>query len=188
MPALAKTGRDAILKAALARVAEDGMAALSLRSLAADVGIATNALYHYFETRAHLETALSDAAGGALLDALEHGLRRRHGRARIQALGKAYVAFARAQPHLYALFSTAGCDDTVDRPHHRALWDLVIAESTLLHGEQRAEAAATSLWALLHGTVALHSAGMLEGTKPEQNIQFGLEAWIHASPAAGSMP
>ena len=55
MPAIAKTDREAILQAALKRVRRDGLAGFSLRALAGDVGITTNALYHYFPVRAHLE-------------------------------------------------------------------------------------------------------------------------------------
>lgn len=183
MPAIAKTDREAILKAALARVDAGGMAALSLRSLAADVGIATNAIYHYFPTRAHLEAGLADEAAAMLLLAVQKGLRTSRDRSRIEALSHAYLTFARRRPHLYDLMGVQACDTSDNTSSNETLWDLVVTEAAQLHGAEDAENAAMSLWALLHGAIALERAGKLGGMKPVDSVQFGLEAWVKAASA-----
>lgn len=185
MPAIAKTDREAILKAALARLRRDGLAAVSLRALAADVGIATNALYHYFPSRSDLENALSDQAALRMHAAIERDLAKRaaNGRlapaGRVSTLAASYLRFAQREPHLYAAMIHGPCDDGVPAEGHTALWHLVYDAAAALHGEAEARDAAVSLWALLHGTLSLLQAGALR-MKPEECIRFGLRAWLQA--------
>ena len=183
MPAPAKTDRDTILKAALARLERDGLPALSLRALAGDVGIATNALYHYFPSRADLEDALSDLAALRMHAAMERDLKRRAREGelsptgRVTALASGYLRFAQREPHLYAAMIHGPCQTDEPRAGHTALWNLVYGAAAALHGEAEAAASAVSLWALLHGTLSLLQSGALR-MKPEECIRFGLEAWL----------
>ena len=55
----AKTDRARILSAAMEQLARDGMEKLSLRSLAASLDLAPNALYRYFASRSQLEAAIT---------------------------------------------------------------------------------------------------------------------------------
>ena len=55
----AKTDRARILSAAMEQLARDGMEKLSLRSLAASLDLAPNALYRYFASRSQLEAAIA---------------------------------------------------------------------------------------------------------------------------------
>jgi len=59
--------RDAILDAALALLDEDGDAGLTMRSLAARLGVTPMSLYHHATDRAGLLRALSDRLYGAVL-------------------------------------------------------------------------------------------------------------------------
>lgn len=191
VPAVSKTDREAILQAAVVRLRADGMQALSMRTLAADVGIAPNALYHYFPSRAHLEQALSGEAARHMLLTLERagkaaraGNVRRTSRAdaelRIRALAAGYVRFAQREPHLYAVMLQGPCDTGEPNEHYTALWEFVCEAAGVLHGEERASESAMSLWALLHGAVALQQAGALKGMKPAECVQFGLNAWMRS--------
>ena len=184
MPAIAKTDRNAILKAAGIRLGRDGLAALSLRLLAADLGIATNAIYHYFPSRSDLEDALSDLAASRMHTFMERDLKRRARQqepsptARVTTLASAYLRFAQREPHLYAAMINGPCNTDEPRAGHTALWNLVYQAAAALHGEANATDAAVSLWALLHGTLSLLQSGALQ-LKPEECIRFGLEAWLH---------
>jgi AcrR family transcriptional regulator len=60
-----------ILAAAGAHVARDGAAAVSLRSIARDLGMAPSAIYRYFDGRDALLSALILSAYGALADEAE---------------------------------------------------------------------------------------------------------------------
>lgn len=183
VPAVAKTDRDAILSLALDRVRTDGMPALSWRALAADVGIAPNALYHYFPTRAHLDNALSEHAAQRMHKALRREVARlasskESAADRIRALSTAYLRFAQREPHLYAAMLSGPCGTGEPNPEHQALWQFVVDATAALHGQAKATEAAMSLWALLHGAVTLLHSGSLSGARPAESIEFGLNAWI----------
>src|ERR1700685_3961407 len=60
-----------ILAVAGAHVARDGAAAISLRSIARDLGMAPSAIYRYFDGRDALLSALILSAYGALADEAE---------------------------------------------------------------------------------------------------------------------
>ena len=60
-----------ILAAARAQLAREGAAALSLRSIARDLGMAPSALYRYFSSRDALLSALILGAYGSLADQAE---------------------------------------------------------------------------------------------------------------------
>jgi AcrR family transcriptional regulator len=62
-----------IKDAALAQLAESGTGALSLRAVARAVGMTVQSLYHYFDSRDALLTALVTDAHGALADATQAG-------------------------------------------------------------------------------------------------------------------
>ncbi|MBW0119135.1 TetR/AcrR family transcriptional regulator [Pseudonocardia abyssalis] len=66
----AETVRE-IKESAVARLAEVGPGALSLRAVARDVGMTVQSLYHYFDSRDALLTALMADAHHALADAVQ---------------------------------------------------------------------------------------------------------------------
>ena len=178
MPAPPKTDRRAILEAAVRRVRGGGGGALSLRALAADLGVAPNALYHYFPDRDHLLAALSNEVAARLHTALTRGARAGSASQRLLAMAEAYLRFARKEPEIYdLLLGPSGCEGE-DRGAHQALWTAVLATVAEVHGTADAPLAATSLWALLHGAVALERAGVLGETKPKESIAYGLRAWL----------
>ena len=57
MPYPSKTDRNAILAVAMELVEKHGVDKLAIRSVAAELGLAPNALYRYFENLAALEAA-----------------------------------------------------------------------------------------------------------------------------------
>ena len=63
--------RDAILDAALALLDEDGDAGLTMRSLAARLGVTPMSLYHHVTDRAGLLRALSDQLYGDVLEGVD---------------------------------------------------------------------------------------------------------------------
>lgn len=97
---------EAILRAATAQLGEVGPAALSLRAVARDLGMASSALYRYFPSRDALLTALIircyDDLGGAV-EIADAGVGRADHAGRFAALAHALHDWARAHPHEYAL-------------------------------------------------------------------------------------
>src|ERR1700689_1075106 len=66
MPYPSKTDRQTILSAALRDLAQGGIRELSLRNIAASLGLAPNAIYRYFSDRPALEAALANESARQL--------------------------------------------------------------------------------------------------------------------------
>ena len=62
MPRPARISRDQIAAAALAIADRDGLEAVSMRSVAARLGVGTMSLYNHVRNKADLERLLLDAA------------------------------------------------------------------------------------------------------------------------------
>jgi len=95
-----------IAEVARAHLASDGAAALSLRAVARELGMASSAVYRYFPSRDELLTALIIDAYNALGDAAEKAdaaLERNDLRGRWQAVCTTIRTWAVAHPHEYAL-------------------------------------------------------------------------------------
>lgn len=95
-----------ILVAARRQLAESGAAALSLRAVARELGLASSALYRYVASRDELLTLLLiDAYDslGAAAEKAEARVPRGDPRARWFALGRAARRWALAHPHEWAL-------------------------------------------------------------------------------------
>lgn len=87
---------DEIKQAAVARLANDGHAALSLRAVARDVGVSVQALYHYFPSRDALLTSVIADSYVALADAVQLAVASEAGsvESRVVAAGLAYRRWA----------------------------------------------------------------------------------------------
>jgi AcrR family transcriptional regulator len=97
-----------ILTAARTHLAREGAAALSLRSIARDLGMAPSALYRYFSSRDALLSALILGAYGSLADQAEHASAAAYARedgamARWVAVPRAMRSWARGHPHEWGL-------------------------------------------------------------------------------------
>lgn len=95
-----------ILEIARRHLSEQGAAAISLRAIAREIGMASSAIYRYFPSRDDLFTALVieayDAIGNAA-EAAEQGTAGAAPERRWMALARAIRDWARANPHAYAL-------------------------------------------------------------------------------------
>jgi len=112
-----------ITRSARTQLAESGAAALSLRAVARDLGMASSAIYRYFPSRDALLTALIIESYNALGEACE----RAHDEAdptdllgRWRSIAHAARSWATTNPHEYALIygspvpGYAAPDDTID--------------------------------------------------------------------------
>ena len=166
------------------QVARDGLVGLSLRSLAATLGLAPNALYRYFADRASLEAALAEASQRRLLEVLQKAAGKKSPEDAIRSLARAYVRFARDEPQVFALTLMPATAEPGAEPAHVSLWRFVQQQVSFLYGPQQTPQAAVTLWAFLHGMTALEAAGVLGKLKPTTSFDFGLRMWIAAAAAA----
>src|ERR1700730_9962413 len=101
MPYPSKTNRQTILSAAVKDLAHGGIRGLSLRNLAASLGLAPNAIYRYFSDRSALEAALANEAARRLELVLRKAAEGCEPVTTIREMSSAYIKFARDNRHLY---------------------------------------------------------------------------------------
>ena len=94
--------RAAILDAARALFAADGLTGLSMRRLAAQIGYTPRTVYLYFADKDDLLSELIEEEGGRLADRLESAAtKQRSAGRRLEAIAQAYVTFGVEHPHAY---------------------------------------------------------------------------------------
>lgn len=185
MPFPSKTDRQAILAEAIGQVARDGVDKLAIRSVAAALGLAPNALYRYFSNLAELQSALAGESRRLLLEALRKAVGKKPPEEAIRSIARAYLRFARAQPHIFSLTLMPSAIDSQGDAAHVESWHFVLGYVARLYGEKRAPEAAVALWAFLHGMTALEAARVFGERKPVSSFEFGLHMWISAASAEG---
>ncbi len=177
MPFPSKTDRTAILSAALEELSSGGIRNLSLRNIAASLGLAPNALYRYFSDRAALEAALADECARKLEMTLRKAALSSDAAKSIRRMAGAYLRFARSNRNLYEVFMIFHTPDHTGSPR-QSLWSFTVEQVQRVTGETHAREAAVALWALLHGAATLE-AGQVHGEgKPATGLEFGLNAWL----------
>jgi AcrR family transcriptional regulator len=185
MPFPAKTDRARILAAAMEQLASRGMEKLSLRSLAASLDLAPNALYRYFPSRSALEGALIGEITQQVHARLRGAAGRKSPEQAIRAIARAYVSFSSEQPYLYQAFlQPCVAPEEGEDLAHAALWTFVLEQVARVTGPKKAPEAAVALWALLHGFVELRRAGVFDlDNKPPTGFDWGMQAWLTAARA-----
>ncbi len=176
-----KTDRETILAIAMDQVAEEGINKLAIRSVAAALDLAPNALYRYFANLATLESALAEESRRRLLTVLQKAAGNKPAEAAIRSIAKAYVRFAREQPQVFSLTLMPPTTDSEDAGAHIRSWTFVLAHVARIYGERTAPEAAVALWAFLHGMTALEAARVFGERKPVSSFEFGLGMWIRAA-------
>ncbi len=181
----AKTDQSAILAAALEQVEREGVEHLAIRSLAAKLGLAPNALYRYFKNLADLTAAVAEEARRQMLEALENAVGRKGPAQTIRAISETYLRFALDRPLVFALYlKTSGAEEHT--PQCKQNTAFFLKHVIRVYGEERAYAASHTLWAFLHGSAVLLDAGLVSAEVAFANLKFGLQIWIDN--AAGSSP
>jgi AcrR family transcriptional regulator len=176
--------RLAVLAAAERILERDGIQGLTLRAVARAVGVSHTAPVHHFGDRVGLISELAAAGfrryGAILAAAIDSS--GNSGPQKRKAMGRAYVAFARAHPDLFALMFRSELLD-MNRPSlaeamkemRLALWTASCASNRPLETLQQA-ARATASWALVHGFAILLRDGCLLGTATTSSVDPLLEA------------
>ena len=170
--------RAALLEAARARLAEGAEATLSLRDLAARVGVSVNATYRHFDSKEALLMELA-AEGFDALRAGMLGAVAKLGTAepieRLHAAGEAYVHFAHQDRALFQLmFGREGRFAEYERFRRatEAAFAVVVegvaAVQEVAMDDPSATKAAIAAWSLVHGFAILSLGGYLEALPEDQ--------------------
>jgi AcrR family transcriptional regulator len=145
-------------------VVEHGLAGLSLRKLAASVGVSTMPVYTLFGDKQGLLTAMHREGFRRLGDALAAVPQTDEPLQDVLALGVAYRKAALASPHLYGLMFGRMAPEFSPDADQRAAADLTYQplvdavarcqRAGIFHGDEP-ERIALHLWAVSHGMVNL---------------------------------
>ncbi|MBS0363662.1 MAG: TetR/AcrR family transcriptional regulator [Proteobacteria bacterium] len=162
--------RERLCEAAERLFAERGPDAVTMRQLAAELGVSPMTPYRYFEDKDDILAAVRANGFTRFAEALETARDGAAGAPAIgAAVGEAYVTFALEHPHAYKLMFD------FNQPHAEKYPELVAAgqraqktmtgyvEDALKEGlmEGDPQQIGMMFWAAIHGTVILELAGML---------------------------
>ena len=169
--------RDEIIKTSLELGSQLGEEGLTMRGIAARLGVSATALYQHFESKASILREIRIYGIGLLQEALEPALSEETAQARLVEIQRRYIVFARANPWLYTVLMTQEqldwnelSEDEVARSLKplRLLREIIAAGKS--GGEFRAdldvESAGFQMWAAVHGLSALLIAGRITEDHP----------------------
>ncbi|HEY2356093.1 MAG TPA: TetR/AcrR family transcriptional regulator [Phenylobacterium sp.] len=162
--------RERLCEAAERLFAERGPDAVTMRQLAAELGVSPMTPYRYFEDKDDILAAVRTNGFNRFAEALETARESAAGaRAIGTAVGEAYITFALEHPHSYKLMFD------FNQPHVEQYPDLVAAgqraqktmtgyiEDAFAEGLMSGDPMQIGLmnWAAIHGAVILELSGML---------------------------
>jgi AcrR family transcriptional regulator len=158
--------RDAILAGAAAVIARSGVGALSLRALAADIGVSHTAFRRHFGSREGVLNALAVRGNLVLAERL-----RAAAAGEFVDVGVAYVRFALDEPGLFAVMFRSDLLDNDDpeliSARTEALAPLRAGVRAL--GAADPTAAEVAHWGVVHGVATLALTGTLLGALGDEN-------------------
>ena len=163
--------KERLLDAAAGMVTRQGVSALSMRTLAAQAGTSTTAVYSLFGGRSELLQALYVQAFSGFGAAQEGVPVTDDPSADLLGLGRAYRCWALDHPHFYAIMfggALVGIEpDERTLEHCRTTMDPLLsavergrAAGVLAHGST--QTLSLAIWAAVHGAVSLElTAGLM---------------------------
>ncbi|MEZ5939298.1 MAG: TetR/AcrR family transcriptional regulator [Hyphomonadaceae bacterium] len=158
--------RRALIEKGLQRLAEGPADGISLRELARSVGVSATAVYRHFPDKAALLGALSLEGDHLLAEAFRAAMaKERPGLDAFDAMGRAYVRFALANPALFRLMmSPVGARHEASARGEASTLLVETLQSLGLNGKTRSpsEVKRVKAWAMVHGLAML----MLDGLVP----------------------
>jgi AcrR family transcriptional regulator len=132
--------RDALVKAGLRAIAEDGPEGFSLRGVATRAGVTAPAVYRHFADKESLLAAIGAECADRLAEAITTAVAQTKGDslARYRAVGIAIVQFAVAHPEHYRAVSMPSVQERIPEHQRRVAEEWHRAQRAELEAGQRA--------------------------------------------------
>ncbi|MFE5501268.1 TetR/AcrR family transcriptional regulator [Amycolatopsis japonica] len=168
--------RSGLLDLAERALEESGVAGLSLRGLARELGVSHSAPRQHFADKQALLDALVLRGLRRLGDELDEGLRRATGgfEERLAAFARAYVGFATRSPALLALMfarkDDPACPDLRQASERTFAAPVALIEKAMARGEivgTEPDRTAMAVLAMLQGLASIITAGMIADRSPD---------------------
>jgi AcrR family transcriptional regulator len=168
---------EEIVKTALRLVEHGDTAGLSLRAVAAELGVKAPSLYRYFADKEALEVAIAEEILGIMLVKFRIAAATGDPDTRFRRVADTYLRFARERFTLYAFV----IQDRIARygsPAGKALWNLLLDAASGVSGQPDDTAAAVAIWSFLHGFATLEHSGAFGASGPQGGWERGVEAFL----------
>jgi AcrR family transcriptional regulator len=178
VPFPAKTSTDAIIHSAAEIIRSGGLASLSMRNLAARLGVRASSLYRHFPDRAAIERTLATRAAEHLLDCMQQAAQGAAGERAIFAAARAYLDYATSESAFYEILMQSYPPPVPPSATTKPVWEFfvrIVSEMTQL-GDDVSGAAA--LWSFLHGFTILSRAAQIGETAPRLTFARGTQALV----------
>ena len=167
--------RRALVDAARRILEAEGPTALSLRAVAREAGVSPAAPYHHFKDKAELLDAVADEGWQMLDAAMGQAKQEAEPRNKLNALGIAYVCFARENPALYRVMYDAARDreDLPEQMQEREdnayckVRDTMIELGADPNATVDIELATTAAWCAAHGLAEMAGFKQFDHLKDE---------------------
>lgn len=170
-----------IVRTSIQMLEEDGAQGISLRAVAAALGVKAPSLYRYFPQKEGLELAMADEALEAMSVALQRASAFQDAEKRFRKTAEAYLRFARERFALYSFIM-----DRVPETHGSAVakrvWNLLLEAASGISGQSDDTAAAVATWSFLHGYAVLEHSGAFGVSGPKGALERGLTAFLTSFP------
>lgn len=162
--------KAALVEAGLAELEEKGLDSVSLRSIAARVGVSHTAPKNHFEGLRGLLTAIATVGFERHVAEMRHGVEDQPpGKARLDAACNGYLRFALQNPELFKLMFSSTLCNADDPDLKRAAWDSYEILRGVAHGLDWDKADAPGgpwrtewmLWSMVHGYAMLLIEGQI---------------------------
>ena len=181
--------QDQIVQACTELIAEEGLAALSLRRVAERVGIRAPSIYAHFASKEALLAAAQGTAAQVLAQTLAgHDDTGAEPKRRLVSTAMGYLDFAREQPHFFALLfmhSSSGRGDLAQPPLQGSAYAYLLDRVRDFLGTRAAdtEFLAFGIWSLVHGAAVLRHTHLKDFVGPiDAAVQASLEAMLDGWP------
>ena len=177
---------QALIFAATEMIRESGVEHISLRAVAAQVGVSPSAAYHYFPDKDALISGVGEALFDQLADrqqaaiALLTSKGAVAARARFRALGRSYFEWGRNETNLFRLMFGVFCSLDPNEVEHRRVesraWQLLhnclndLAQTGAMNSALRPYGEILA-WSVVHGATSL----IVEGHLPEEAFEAVLD-------------
>lgn len=167
--------RDRVRSIAERQISLHGVQAVSLRSIASEMGWTAASLYRYFSNKAKLLDYVRTAVNNRFSEAIEAAYSSSNDVwKRSRAIGDAYIDFALSEPAAYQLMFTFDAEDALKSAElqeaelrsKRTLTQYVrdMVNAGAIEGDT--EVIAHTWWAAMHGLLVLHMSGKLDNSPP----------------------
>ncbi len=169
---------EEILKTAVHLVETGTADGLSLRAVAAELGVKAPSLYRYFPDKEALEIAVAERILTVMLVEIQTASETADRDARFRRVVDFYLRFARERFSLYAFVMQNRHPERYGSGAGKAVWNILLETASGISGQSDDTAAAVATWAFLHGYATLEHSGAFGPSGPRGGLERGVEALL----------